>query len=442
MVTPDGVTPAAVAVTDGVITDVTAPAAAPAARERWDAGDTVILPGIVDSHVHVNEPGRTEWEGWASATRAAAAGGVTTIVDMPLNSSPVTTTVAALEAKAAAAAAGAIVDYGFWGGAVPGNVGHLAPLHAAGVLGFKAFLVHSGIDEFQPLQAASLEAAMRTIAPLGSVLLAHCELPGPIARAAITTSLADRRRYATWLAARPAEAEVEAIRLVTDTARATRCPAHIVHLSAADGAATITAARRAGVRVTVETCAHYLTFCDADVPDGATEYKCAPPLRDAANRDRLWTLLGEGEIDFVASDHSPCPPAMKHADTGDFVAAWGGIASLELLLPATWTGARARRQGVDVLARWLSAGPARLAGIAHRKGAIAPGWDADLVAFDPDAAWTVDANRLRHRHPVTPYHGRRLTGRVLRTWLRGRTVYDGAAFPTAARGTWLRRGAA
>jgi allantoinase len=436
------VRPAAVAVTDGVITDVTAPAAAPAARERWDEGDAVLLPGLVDTHVHVNEPGRTEWEGWATATRAAAAGGVTTIVDMPLNSSPVTTTVAALAAKVAAAQAAAIVDFGLWGGAVPGDTTDLGPLHAAGVLGFKAFLVDSGIAEFAALDPSGLDAAMRAIAPLGSVLLAHAELPGPIARAAATVAGRDPRRYATWLASRPPAAELEAIRLVTATARATGCRAHVVHLSAADGAHLVVAARRDGVAVTVETCPHYLTFAAEEVPDGATEYKCAPPVRETANRERLWAALAGGDIDLVASDHSPCPPQLKRPDTGDFLPAWGGIASLELLLPATWTGARARGQGVAVLARWLAAAPARLAGIGHRKGAIAVGLDADLVAFDPDAEWTVDRARLRHRHAVTPYHGRRLRGRVRRTWVRGRCVFDGSAFPPGARGQWLRRGAA
>ena len=437
VVTPDGTGPATVAVTAGVISAVTAPGDAPDARERFDAGDAVILPGLVDTHVHVNEPGRTEWEGFRTATRAAAAGGVTTIVDMPLNSLPVATTSSALAAKAAAAANGALVDYGFWGGAVPGNGDDLPAVHAAGALGFKAFLVDSGIAEFPPLDPGSLEAAMRRLAELGSVLLVHAELPGPIARAK-RGAPADPRRYASWLAARPAAAELEAIDLVVRSAVRTDCRAHVVHLACADGAAAIAAARAGGARLTVETCPHYLTFAAEEIPDGATAFKCAPPIRGRLDRDGLWAALGDARIDLVASDHSPCPPALKQLDAGDFFAAWGGIASLELLLPATWTGARARGHSLPALARWLALAPARLAGLDGRKGRIAAGCDADLVVFEPDTAWTVDPRRLQHRHPITPYAGRELYGRVTRTYVRGRCVYDGGTFPSPPAGEWLK----
>jgi allantoinase len=436
VVTPDGEGPAAIAVTAGVVSAVTAPGDAPDSRERFDAGDAAVLPGIVDTHVHVNEPGRTEWEGFAPATRAAAAGGVTTIVDMPLNSFPVTTTVAALEGKAAAAAGIAVVDYGFWGGAVPGNADDLTRLHAAGVLGFKAFLVDSGIDEFAPLDAGGLEIAMGRLADLGSVMLVHAELPGPIARAA-RANVADPRRYQSWLATRPIEAELAAIDLVERTAVRTGCRAHIVHLACADGVAAVDAARAVGVRLTVETCPHYLTFAAEEIPDGATAFKCAPPIRERQDRERLWAALGEGRIDLVASDHSPCPPAMKHLESGDFFAAWGGIASLELLLAATWTGARARGYPLPALARWLAAGPARLAGLDGRKGRIAVGCDADLVVFEPETAWTVDPRRLHQRHPLTPYAERELRGRVVRTYVRGRCVYENGRF-AAPQGRWLR----
>jgi allantoinase len=358
---------------------------------------------------------------------------------MPLNSLPVTTTLAALSAKAAAAADQASVDYGFWGGAVAGDGDHLATLLGAGVLGFKAFLVDSGVAEFTPLDPAGLEAAMRRLADLGSVLLVHAELPGPIVRAA-RGGPGDPHRYATWLAARPAAAELEAIDLVARSAARTGCRVHVVHLACADGVAAIAAARAEGARLTVETCPHYLTFAAEGIPDGATAFKCAPPIRGRVDRDGLWTALGDGRIDLVASDHSPCPPALKRLDAGDFFAAWGGIASLELLLPATWTGARARGHGLPALARWLAEAPARLAGLDARKGRIAVGCDADLVIFEPDTAWTVDPRRLHHRHPVTPYAGRRLVGRVTRTYLRGRCVYDDGTFPSPPIGQWLRAG--
>ncbi|MGH2608070.1 MAG: allantoinase AllB, partial [Tepidiformaceae bacterium] len=320
VVTPDGVRPAAIVVADGVIVSLETASGLPRAARVVDASDAAILPGVIDPHVHVNEPGRTEWEGFSTATRAAAAGGVTTIIDMPLNSVPVTTTPAALEAKAARAAASALVDYGFWGGVVPGNLDALGPLHAAGALGFKCFLVPSGMDEFPSIDASALGAAMARLAGLNAVLLVHAELPGPIERGMRSANGADARRYATYLATRPAAAEGEAIALVLRVAAETGCAVHIVHLSSADGVEPIAAARAAGVAVSVETCPHYLTFSAEEIADGATTYKCAPPVRDRANRERLWTALARGRIDLVASDHSPCPPALKGLDAGNFLA--------------------------------------------------------------------------------------------------------------------------
>jgi allantoinase len=439
VVTPEGERPGAVVVVDGRIVGVVPRDETPAAMRSVDAGEAAILPGVVDTHVHVNEPGRTEWEGFATATRAAAAGGVTTIVDMPLNSIPPTTTVAALHDKTRAAASSAYVDYGFWGGVIPGNLDDLEPMLDAGVLGFKCFLVPSGVDEFPYVVEADLVSAMRRLAARDAVLLAHAELPGPLARA--TTASGDPRRYGTWLASRPDAAELEAIELLLRLSEETGCRVHIVHLSTAAALDRLEAARGAGARVSVETCPHYLTFAAEEIPDGATSFKCAPPLRGGANREQLWDGLERGIIDLVASDHSPAPAALKRLDSGDFMAAWGGIASLELSLAALWTGARSRGLTLSELTRWLCAGPARLAGF-DRKGKIAPGRDADLVVFDAEAEWTVDPARLRQRHPITPYAGMTLHGVVRQTFVRGHCVYENARFAERPEGQWVRRAAA
>lgn len=425
--TPAGVRPAAVVVREGAIAAVAAPGEGPGDLPRLDAGNLAVLPGLVDSHVHVDEPGRTQWEGFETATRAAAAGGVTTLVDMPLNSVPATTTVEALAAKRRAAAGKAQVDVGFWGGVVPGNEGELPALWEAGVLGFKAFLVPSGVPEFAHVGEAELRRALPALARLGAPLLVHCEVPGPLAGPAERLAGADleaRRTYAAYLASRPPEAEVEAIAMLLRLARETGARVHVVHLSAAEALPLLAEARAAGLPVTVETCPHYLAFEAEQVPDGATEFKCAPPIRGRANRERLWEALAAGEIDLVASDHSPSPPEGKHTDTGDFAAAWGGIASLQVSLPATWTAARERGLGLDRLAAWMAARPAALAGLAGRKGAVAVGFDADLVVFDPEASFEVDSLQLHHRHKLTPYAGRVLAGVVAVTFLRGIPVHD------------------
>lgn len=394
------------------------------------ADDEVLLPGLVDTHVHVNEPGRTEWEGFASATRAAAAGGVTTILDMPLNSIPPTTTAGALEVKQAAAQGQCFVDVGFWGGAVPGNVADLAGLHEAGVFGFKCFLLDSGVEEFPHLAPPDFATAMAETARLGALTVVHAEDGEAIRECAHATS------YDAFLASRPAAAEERAIALVLDTARATGARAHVVHLSASDAVPALRAARAAGVDVSVETCPHYLHFESGSIPDGATELKCCPPIRDAANRDALWAALGRGDIDIVVSDHSPCTADLKRQDSGDFAEAWGGIASLQLGLPVVWTTARERGVPLADVVGWMATAPARRMGLTG-KGEIAAGADADLCVFAPDESWVVDPARLHHKNPVSPYAGRTLTGTVRRTWLRGRPV-DLADGP---RGRLLRRDA-
>ncbi len=420
--TPGGTRPASVHVRDGRIAAVGDLDADFGGAPVLEALDAVVMPGLVDSHVHVNEPGRTEWEGWETATRAAAAGGVTTICDMPLNSIPVTTTPAAVEEKARHAARSARVDWALWGGLVPQNANprDLDALLDAGVPGVKGFLVPSGIDEFPNVTERDLEIAMPILARRGSVLLVHAELPGPIERAG---TAGDPRAHATWLRSRPNAAEDDAIALLIRLAERTGCRVHVVHLSSASALPLLAGARRRGVPITVETCPHYLTFAAEDVPDGRTEYKCAPPIRERQNRELLWEGLRDRVLDMVVSDHSPCTPELKRKETGDFLEAWGGISSLQLLLPALATEALARGFSLEDVARLSCAAPARLAGLGA-KGEIAEGRDADLVVWYPEKELTVIAADLRHRHGVTPYIGRVLRGVVEKTFVRGELVFD------------------
>ena len=435
VVTPDGVTAAAVHIAEGRVSAVTAFDALPAGVPLRDAGDLAVMPGVVDTHVHVNEPGRTEWEGFETATRAAAAGGVTTIVDMPLNSIPATTTVAALDAKRSAAQGRIAVDVAFWGGVIPGSAPHQPGLCDAGVRGFKCFLVPSGVDEFPASGEVELRAALPILAARNVPLLVHAELSGPIERAVTRLAGEDVRCHDSWMQSRPPGAELAAIELLIRLAREFRARIHIVHVSAAESIPLIRAARGEGLRITAETCPHYLTFASEDVPLGATEFKCAPPIRRAANREALWTALLDGELDLVASDHSPCPPEMKCRDTGDFTHAWGGVASLETSLAAVWTGLSARtteqhgstrpnKGRLEQLARIMCAAPAQLAGLSDRKGTLSVGADADFVIWDPDAQFTVVPERLQQRHKLTPYAGMSLRGVVDSTYLRGRAVYE------------------
>jgi allantoinase len=437
VVTPSGVSPALILIEDGRIVRIGSYDELDS-RDAHDAGDAVVMPGVVDAHVHINDPGREAWEGFDHATRAAAAGGVTTVVDMPLNSIPATTTSAGLARKHDAARGRLAIDVGFWGGVVPGNASELESLWTSGVLGFKCFLVPSGVPEFPHVVESDLDEALPVIARLGAPLLVHAELPGVIDAAAPDHAV-NRRSYAAYAASRPVEAEVKAIDLVVRLAMRHNARVHIVHVSSGEGADRIRDARARGVRITGETCPHYLTFGSEEICDGATAYKCAPPIRDAATRASLWDSLGSGALDFVASDHSPAPPAMKALDSGDFLTAWGGIASLQLLLPAVWTAARERGFLMERMAEWLTAAPALLPSLAGRKGAFEPGADADIVVWDPDASFEVDPAALFHRHAITPYAGRRLFGVVRETWLRGELVYDGTRHPRTDGGRIVAR---
>ncbi|MFL6195946.1 MAG: allantoinase AllB [Thermoanaerobaculia bacterium] len=440
--TPSGMRPASVWIRGGRIERVAAPDEVPSGAPVEDFGDRVVMPGIVDTHVHVNEPGRTEWEGFETATRAAAAGGITTLVDMPLNSVPATTTREGLRAKVEAARGRCHVDAGFWGGVVPGNAGELAGLWRDGALGFKAFLVPSGVDEFQHVEEKDLREALPVLARLGAPLLAHAELPGPIEAAAGVwdgAGPAGLREYGRYLRSRPDAAEAEAVELLVRLCRETGARIHVVHVSSAEVLPILRQARAQGLPLTAETCPHYLTFTAEEIPDGGVAFKCAPPIRSRENRERLWEALREGLIDLVATDHSPSPPERKKVETGDFRGAWGGIASLQIALPAVWTEARKRGFAPADLARWMCAAPARLAGLEGRKGAITPGYDADLVVWDPEDRFTVEPEGLNHRHKLTPYAGRTLFGVVRRTLLSGETIYDEGDFPVAPSGRLLLR---
>lgn len=417
VLTPDGERAADVVLAGDRIAAVLPYGTAPRGAPLCDLGELALLPGLVDTHVHINEPGRTAWEGFTSATRAAAAGGVTTLIDMPLNSIPATTTLHALRTKQDAARGRVHVDVGFWGGAIPGNTADLEPLYRAGVYGFKSFLAPSGVEEFPHVGPVDLDRALTEQARLGALAIIHAEAPHVLDAAPRRPG----RVYTDFLASRPDAAETVAVEQLLAIAKRTGARVHVLHVSSADVLPLLAAAREHGIAVTAETCPHYLTLVAEGVPEGDTAFKCCPPIRSEANRDRLWHGVRDGAFVAVVSDHSPCTADLKRLDIGDFAAAWGGIASLQLGLSTVWTEARARGLELFDVVALMATGPARLAGLA-RKGAIAPGHDADLVAFDPDAVFTVDAAELHHRNPITPYAGRELTGRVHTTWLAGAPV--------------------
>jgi allantoinase len=438
VVTPAGVRPAALLVEEQRIIDVVAQDQVPSRAQFQDFGDAAILPGLVDSHVHVNDPGRADWEGFESATRAAAAGGYTLLVDMPLNCLPATTSVLALEAKRAAAQGRCRVDWMAWGGVVAGNQRDIAPLANAGVPGFKCFLVHPGIDGFTMVTEQQLRAALPHVAASNLPLLVHAELPGPIDLATKALAHADWSLYQTYLKSRPEEAELSAIRLLLSLCREFHFRLHIVHLSASLALPELRAARAEGLPVTVETCPHYLHFTAETIPNKATLFKCAPPIRSRENREQLWQALRDGTIDLIVTDHSPCPPEMKRLAEGNFQTAWGGIPSLSIALPVLYTEAPQRGFSLNDIVRWMAEAPASLAGCADRKGHLAPGYDADFVVFDPEAEFVVTESRLHHRHPVSPYLGAKLRGVVKATYLRGKKIFSDGDFPGDPFGEEIR----
>ena len=438
VVTPRGVRPAALLVEDGLIRDVVTADQIPPHADPLDFGDAAILPGLVDSHVHINDPGRAHWEGFETATRAAAAGGYTLLVDMPLNCLPATTSVPALAAKRAAAQNRCYVDWLAWGGVVADNPHDIRPLAAAGVPGFKCFLIHPGIDGFAMVTERQLRTALPHISSTGLPLLVHAELPAPIDSATSSLANADWSRYPTYLQSRPDEAELSAIRLLLPLCREYKFRLHIVHLSTCQALPDLQAARLEGLPVTVETCPHYLHFVSEAIPQGATLFKCAPPIRSRENCEKLWQALRDGIIDLVATDHSPCPPAMKLLAEGNFQNAWGGITSLSIALPVMHTEAIRRGFSLNDIARWMAEAPSKLAGCSNRKGRIAPGYDADFVVFDPEAEFVVTENRLHYRHPLSPYLGEKLRGVVKATYLRGTPVFSDGAFPGPPAGKEYR----
>ena len=439
VVTPHGIKAAAVLVQDRRIFDVVPPDQLPAQISVKDFGEAAILPGLVDSHVHINEPGRTEWEGFRTATRAAAAGGFTLLVDMPLNCLPATTTVAALEAKRQAASGQCQVDWMAWGGVVSDNQEHVEGLAAAGVPGFKCFLIHPGIDGFTMVTEQELRSALPHVARTGLPLLVHAELPGPVDAATRRLSQADWSKYATYLQSRPDEAEVSAIQLMISLCREYHFRLHIVHLATSQALDMLRTAKSDGLPVSVETCPHYLHLSSDKIPDGQTLFKCAPPIRSRENCEKLWQGLQEGVIDLVATDHSPCPPEMKRLSERDFRQAWGGISSLSLALPVMWTEASGRGFTLVEIARWMAEGPARLAGCESQKGRIAKGFDADFVVFEPEAEFIATKEHLPYRHRVSPYLGEKLRGVVKATYQRGNCVFADGNFLGEPIGREFRR---
>ncbi|HMH20558.1 MAG TPA: allantoinase AllB [Puia sp.] len=452
IVFPDGVREATLIIRDGLIQDVMEGPAGDLPYSLVDVGDKTLMPGLTDPHVHINEPGRTDWEGFDTATRSALAGGLTMLVDMPLNSSPVTTSVVAFDRKLAAAADRLYTDCGFWGGVVPGNEKDIRPLIEKGVLGFKAFLTHSGIDEFPNARVEDLRKAMPIIAAYGLPLLVHCEWEwGGVAEAAVAAGVsmgvtgsevvapADPRSYAAYLASRPSRWEDDAIALMIGLCEEYGCRTHIVHLSSADSVSQIRQAKKKGLPLTAETAQHYLYFSAEKIGDGQPLFKCAPPIRNENNRQRLWDALLDGTIDLVATDHSPAPPDLKELASGDLTKAWGGISSIQLALPVLWTAARERGGSLPQLVKWLSSGPALLTGQSSVRGVIAAGYEADLIMWEPEQRFRVTAEILYHKHRITPYLGEELYGVVEQTYLHGRKVFDNGSFTLPARGKIILR---
>ncbi len=434
VITPDGVKKAVVLIKDGKIEDIM-PELSAADFPIVNIGNKVLMPGIVDPHVHINEPGRTDWEGFDTATKAAIAGGITTLVDMPLNSSPVTTTAKAFDEKIKATRNQRHANCGFWGGIIPGNQKEIEPLIEKGVLGFKAFLIHSGIDEFPNVTEEDLRKAMPLIAKHDLPLLVHCEM---------STEVGSRRSevraaYSDYLSSRPGKWEDDAISLMIRLCEEFQCRVHIVHLSSANSIEQVANAKQKGLPLTAETGQHYLYFTAEEINDGQTLLKCAPPIREKTNNEKLWQALKDGIIDFVATDHSPAPPEMKELSSGDFTKAWGGIASLQFALPVLWTAAKKHGCSLNDIARWLCENPAILPGLQYNKGKIAKGYDADFVVWDPERSFVVSENIIQHKHKITPYLDKELFGVTEQTWLAGEKLFDSGNFVQLNKGNIILR---
>lgn len=415
-ITPDGVRKAVVIIDEGKIKDILneLPSGNFSIEE---VGDNVLMPGIIDPHVHINEPGRTNWEGFDTATKAAIAGGITSLVEMPLNASPVTTTIKAFEEKLKATKGKLHTNCGFWGGIIPGNENEIEPLIEKGILGFKAFLTHSGIDEFSNVTEDDLKKAMPIIAKYDLPLLVHCELSTPIHHSLFTI------HYKDYLSSRPKKWEDDAIALMIRLCEEFNCRTHIVHLSSADSIEQIKKAKQKNIPLTVETGQHYLYFNAESIKDGQTAFKCAPPIREKANNEKLWQALKDGVIDFVATDHSPAPPELKEIESGDFMKAWGGIASLQFALPVLWTAAIKNNCSLNDIAKWLCEKPAILPQL-RSKGKIEIGYDADFVVWNPEEKFIVAEKNIYHKHKITPYLNEELSGVVKQTWIKGEKVFD------------------
>ncbi|XP_044526835.1 allantoinase, mitochondrial-like [Gracilinanus agilis] len=441
VVVDDAVVPAEIVIDGGRIAEILpVGSTVPSQGEKvLDVGHLVVMPGIVDSHVHINEPGRTAWEGFHSATRAAAAGGITTLVDMPLNCQPPTTTLSNLYTKLQAARRQCHVDVAFWGGLIPGNAAELKPMMKAGVPGFKCFLIDSGVEEFPNVGIKDLHVAMRELQGTDCVLLFHAEEDVDLEKSGLGSGGGgpEPSEYRTFLASRPDAMEVEAIRTVSELCLQYKVRCHIVHLSTARALPIIREARRKGAPLTVETTHHYLSLAAQHVPPGGTQYKCCPPIRSKHNQDQLWKALQDGNIDLVISDHSPCTADLKHLESGDFLQAWGGISSLQLGLPLFWTSARHRGFSLHDVVKFMCKNPAKLSGLEAQKGSLRPGQDADLVIWDPEKEFEVKESMIQHKNKLTPYLGFRLHGEVFATVVHGNLVYLNGEFSPVPQGNLL-----
>lgn len=433
IITPQGIRKAFVVIKDGVITDVTDSLPKENIEEYFDAGDNVLMPGIIDPHVHINEPGRIEWEGFNSATMAALAGGITSLIDMPLNSSPVTTTSSAFEKKLASTRHQLHANCGFWGGIIPGNNKEIEPLIEKGVSGFKAFLTHSGIDEFPNVTEEDLHRAMPIIAKYNLPLLVHCELSDENFKIN-----GDNTSYKNYLNSRPRKWEDDAISLMIRLCEKYNCKTHIVHLSSSNSIEQIDKAKQRGLPLTVETAQHYLYFSAEEINDGQTEFKCAPPIREKENNELLWQALKDGIIDFVATDHSPATAYLKQKE-GDFSKAWGGVASIQFALPTLYTAARKRNGTLKDMVKWLCENPAKLIGKDKSKGKIEVGYDADLTIWNPEKSFQVKEDIILHKNKITPYMNEQLFGVVDQTFLSGIKVFDNGLFTHLNNGKIITR---